>query len=65
MNDYKVCNFRTFADYQHGHGDLILTTKSKDDAINCAESSTYGGREICTVVKTNTEIYCTLERNEK
>lgn len=61
MDSYKVYNYRTFDDYQHGHGDLILTTDSKEMAINCADSSTYGGREICSVVTGSKEVYCTLK----
>ena len=61
MTKYKVYNYRTFNDYQHGHGDMILETSSKQEAINCANSSNYGGREICSVCKNGKEIYCTLK----
>lgn len=61
MDKYIVMNYRRFSDYQHGHGEIILETNSKDDAIKCAKCSNYGGREICSVVKDSVEIFCTLE----
>lgn len=59
MPKFRVLNFRTFDNYQYGHGDLILETTSEKEAIRCADSSTYGGREICSVYKDGKEIYCT------
>lgn len=61
MGTYNVWNYRRFEDYQHGHGEKIFETSSKQEAINCANSSTYGGREICNVTKDDVEIYSTLD----
>lgn len=60
MDKYKVYNYRTHTDYEHGHGDPILETTSEQDAKRCADSSTYGGREICCIYKDGVEVYCTL-----
>lgn len=61
MSNFNVYNFRTFKEYQNGNGEIILETLSEEEAINCANSSNYGGREICSVMKDGKEIYCTLK----
>lgn len=48
-NKYKIFNYRTFEDYQYGHGTFIGNEKSKKKAIQIAKMNTYGGREWCSV----------------